>query len=178
ALAALERDVAPGEPAALERLAAQLDLVIEGDLVLLEGRDVSARVREPDVTHAVSAYSAVPGVRRVLVRRQRALAAQGDVVMEGRDIGAAVVPDAEVKVFLTASIRERALRRLADQDSDGPIALAELESSITARDEADAGRAASPFVRAPDAVVVDSTGKNVDVVVAEVLSLIAARRRR
>ncbi len=177
ALAALERGVAPGQAVSVERLAADIDLVIEADRILIDGRDVSERVREPDVTRAVSAYSAVPGVRAVLVQRQRALAAQRDVVMEGRDIGTAVVPDAAIKIFLTASIRERALRRLADQDTDDAAALAELEASIAARDEADAARAASPFVRAPDAIVVDSTGRNVDEVVAEVLSLISAQGR-
>ncbi|MDQ3752317.1 MAG: (d)CMP kinase [Actinomycetota bacterium] len=175
ALAALERGVEPAQTAALERLAADIDLVIEGDRVLIDGRDVSTQLRDPRVTRAVSAYSAVPGVRAVLLRRQRELAMQRDVVMEGRDIGAAVVPDAALKIFLTASIRERALRRLADQDTVQPLELAELETSIAARDEADATRTASPFVRAPDAVVVDSTGRDVEGVVAEVLSLIAAQ---
>ncbi len=178
ALAALERGLGPEQAASLEQLAADLDLAIEGDRVLVEGRDVSARVRQPDVTRAVSAYSAVPGVRAALVHRQRELAAQRDVVMEGRDIGTAVVPDAGIKIFLTASIRERALRRLADQGADGAATLAEHEASIAARDEADATRAASPFVRAPDAVVVDSTGKDVDDVVAELLLLIGERERR
>ncbi len=177
ALAGLERGVGPEQAASLEQLAADLDLAIVGDRVLVEGRDVSERVRQADVTRAVSAYSAVPGVRAVLVRRQRELAAQRDVVMEGRDIGAAVVPDAAIKIFLTASIRERAFRRLADRDSDDTVTVAELEASIRARDEADATRAASPFVCAPDAVVVDSTGKDVDDVVAEVLDLISARER-
>ena len=178
ALAALERGLGPEQAASLEQLAADLDLAIEGDRVLVEGRDVSARVRQPDVTRAVSAYSAVPGVRAALVHRQRELAAQRDVVMEGRDIGTAVVPDAGIKIFLTASIRERALRRLADQGADGAATLAEHEASIAARDEADATRAASPFVRAPDAVVVDSTGKDVDDVVAELLALVGERDRR
>jgi len=178
ALAAIERGVHPEQTASLERLAADLDLAIEGDTVVVEGRDVSRRVRQPDVTAAVSAYSAVPGVRALLVERQRELAAQRDVVMEGRDIGTAVVPDAEIKIFLTASIRERALRRLADQGADGAATLAEHEASIAARDEADATRAASPFVRAPDAVVVDSTGKDVDDVVAELLALVGERDRR
>lgn len=177
-LVALERGVRPEQTRSLEQLAADVDLETEGDRVVVEGLDVSARVRQPDVTSAVSAYSAVPGVRAVLVHRQRELAAQRDVVVEGRDIGAAVVPDAEVKIFLTASIRERALRRLADQDPEDAVSLAELETSIAARDEADATREASPFVRAPDAVVVDSTGKDVDDVVAEVLSLIDALGRQ
>lgn len=174
ALAALERGVGPGETEALERLASDIELAVEGDRVLIDGRDVSLQVRKPYVTQAVSAYSAVPGVRAALLRRQRELAAQRDVVMEGRDIGATVVPDATLKVFLTASIRERALRRLADQDTAEALGLDELEASIAARDEADATRTASPFLRAPDAVVVDSTGRGVDEVVAEVLSLIAA----
>jgi CMP/dCMP kinase len=178
ALAALDRGMGAEQSTALGRLAEELDLVIEGDRVLIDGRDVSNRVRAPEVTRAVSGYSAIPGVRAALLRRQRELAAQRDVVMEGRDIGAAVVPDAAVKVFLTASIRERALRRLADQDAAVPLGLAELEASIAARDEADSTRAASPFVRAPDAVVVDSTGRDVDEVVAEVMDLIAARTGR
>ena len=177
ALAALERGLAPEDADALQRLAADLDLVVEGDRVKIDGRDVSARIRRPDVTRAVSAISAVPGVRAVLVRRQRELAAERDVVMEGRDIGAVVVPDASVKIFLTASIRERALRRQAEGDGGDPTALEELERSIAARDEADATRAASPFVRDSGAHVVDSTGKNVDEVVDEVLKLVGPRRR-
>lgn len=178
ALAALERGVGAEDAASLGRLAEGLDLVVEGDRVSLGGRDVSARIREPDVTEAVSAISAVPGVREVLVRRQRELAEQTDVVMEGRDIGSAVVPDASVKIFLTASIRERALRRRTDHAAGDPVELAKLEASIAARDAADRDRAASPFVRVADAVIVDSTGKDVDEVVDEVLEVVRERARR
>jgi cytidylate kinase len=178
ALAALERGVGPEDAAALGRLAEGLDLVVEGDRVSLGGRDVSTRIRQPDVTEAVSGISAVPGVREVLMRRQRELAAQRDVVMEGRDIGSAVVPDASVKIFLTASIRERALRRRADHAADDPVELDKLEASIAARDAADRDRATSPFVRAAQAVIVDSTGKSVDEVVDEVLTVVSRRVRR
>ncbi|MGH2699487.1 MAG: (d)CMP kinase [Actinomycetota bacterium] len=169
ALAALEVGVDPSDEEALTALAESVDIELDGEAVVLNGRDVSEAVRGEAVTRAVSEVAAAPGVRRALARLQRARAEAGDVVMEGRDIGSAVVPDAEVKIFLTASREERARRR-ARQLGLPPDerSLEELSRAIEARDRADAEREASPFVQALDAVVVDSDEKDIETVVDEI----------
>jgi len=175
ALAALERGIDLEDDAALTALVDEVDIDLEGDLVTLNGRDVSKVIRGPEVTAAVSKVAAVEGVRRAMAAMQRARASAGDVVIEGRDIGSAVVPAADIKIFLTASKDERARRRarqlgLATDESS----LRELGRTIEARDRADSERKASPFVKANDAVVVDSTGKDIDTIVDEIAK--AARR--
>ena len=169
ALAAIERKLSPDDRDALTTLAESIDIELSGQQVLLDGRDVSAAIRTDAVTSMVSGVSAVPGVRRAMGVRQRRIAESSDIVMEGRDIGSAVVPDAEVKIYLTASIQERAERRAGQlgmaTDVDG---LEELARSIEERDRADAGRADSPLVRPEDAVLIDSTSKSVDDVVEEI----------
>jgi cytidylate kinase len=172
ALAALERGIDPSEGAALGRLARALTIVATDQGVTLDGRDVSARIREPDVTAVVSSVSAHTGVRAAMVEQQRRLAASFDVVMEGRDIGSAVVPDAGLKVYLTASLSERARRRWLELGSGGD--LGDLEAGIAARDEADRTRPTSPLVRAPDAVEVDTTGKTIEGVVEAIVGLARA----
>jgi len=173
ALKALERRVSLEDAAALERLAEdsamQLEPRGEGNRVVLDGRDVSQRVREADVTAAASRVSVHPQVRRVMVRRQRALGANGGVVMEGRDIGTAVFPDAAVKIFLDADPMVRSQRRMRQhrgQDAE------RVQREIAARDERDRSRANSPLVPAADAVIVDTTHKSVDEVVAEVEEIV------
>jgi cytidylate kinase len=156
----------------LGRLSLGLDVVSDGDRVLLEGRDVAERIRDADITAAVSTVAAHPEVRAALMGLQRRLASARDVVMEGRDIGSTVLPDAEVKVFLTASLAERARRRWLQDGSSGDPAS--IEASIEARDLADESRAHSPLVRAPDSREVETTGKTIDDVVAEIVSLVAA----
>jgi cytidylate kinase len=144
--------------------------------IAIDGTDVTAPIRGRDVTNAVSAVSAVPRVRAAMVRRQRELMDGGSIVVEGRDIGTTVAPDAPVKVFLTASSEARAARRhrqfAAVGEAHGENVTRE---EIERRDARDAGRAASPLAQASDAVVVDSTARTVDEVVGEVLSL--AERR-
>jgi cytidylate kinase len=144
--------------------------------IAIDGVDVSRPVRTRAVTNAVSAVSAVPGVRAVLVRRQRELIADGDIVVEGRDIGTTVAPDAAAKVFLTASSETRAARRHRQLASVGDAAAEhDTRAEIDRRDARDSGRSASPLAQAADAVVVDSTSRTVDEVVGEVLA-VAARR--
>lgn len=175
ALAALERGIDVEDGGALTALVDAVDIDLRGDVVTLNGRDVSQAIRGPDVTATVSKVAAVGGVRRAMAAMQRARADAGDVVMEGRDIGSAVVPAADVKIFLTASKEERARRRArqlglaTDKES-----LREVSRAIEERDRSDAERKASPFVKANDAVVVDSTGKDIDTIVDEIAS--AARR--
>jgi cytidylate kinase len=141
----------------------------------VNGEDVTAAIRTPEVDAAVSRVSAVPAVRAELVERQRAVAAGTDVVAEGRDIGTVVFPDAEVKVFMTASPRARAARRCA-QMGEGADEAAVL-AAIVERDRADSSRAVSPLTCAPDAVRIDSSELTVDEVVHAVRDLVAEARR-
>lgn len=171
ALAALESGVVGGD---LTALLSGLDLGVSAGKVTLGGRDVSGRIREPDVTAAVPGVSADPTVRQYLVAIQRLAAAGGDVVMEGRDIGTAVCPEAEVKVFLTASLEERARRRLGDADAEGRD-LQDVIADIAGRDEMDAGRAESPLRRAPDAITLDTTGMPIEEVVSAIVQLVRER---
>lgn len=171
ALAAIESGTVLEDPDALTALADSVDIELRGDVVKLNGRDVSEVIRGPDVTATVSKVAAVDGVRRAMAAMQRARADAGNLVMEGRDIGSAVVPAADVKIFLTASKEERALRRARQLGLATDVeSLKELSQTIEDRDRADAQRTASPFVKANDAVVVDSTGKDVEEIVEEIAS--------
>ena len=154
---------APGEgPATLARRA-RIEL---GERTLLDGRDVSEAIRTPAVSEAASRVAADPGVRAALVASQRALIAAGDWVAEGRDIGTVVAPEAELKVFLTASPEERARRRAAELGADPRTVLAEQ----ALRDERDTTREHNPLAAAPGAVLLDTSG----LTVAEVVERIAA----
>ena len=140
-------------------------------MTTLDGDDVSAEIRGPEVTGAVSTVSAHPAVRAELVARQRAWVAEhGGGVVEGRDIGSVVFPDAAVKVFLTASDEERARRRQQDEAAaDRTVSMDEVRASMAARDAADSGRAASPLTTADGATIVDTTGRSVADIVAEIV---------
>jgi len=164
ALKALRHGVAidPQNAEALEALAheTRIDLRAqnEGQRAFLDGEDVTGAIRTPEVAQAASKVAVIPGVRQVLVAEQRRAGQQGGVVMEGRDIGSVVFPDAELKIFLTASPEVRAERRWREHQQKGDnIDLARTLEEIRERDRRDRGRASSPLVRAPDAVVVDST---------------------
>lgn len=147
-----------------------------GERVRLNGRDVTAEIRTPEVTANVSTVSAYPDVRSTLVAHQRAwAAAHGGGVAEGRDIGTVVFPDATVKVFLTASDEERARRRQLDEEAARrSVDVEEVRSDLARRDALDSQRAASPLRIAPDALVIDSTQMSVDDVVAEVVRRVHA----
>ncbi len=162
ALVAVRRGIDPSDPDALTALAVAVDMEV-GDRVLLDGEDITAELRSPEVGRAVSAVAAVAGVRTELVRRQREMVAErGGGVMEGRDIGSVVFPDAEVKVFLTASAGERARRRALDETAD----------DLARRDLLDSTRAVSPLVVAQDAVVIDTTGRSIDDIVDQIVALL------
>ncbi len=175
ALKALEQNVSLEDPDALRNLAAasviELQPQAEGNRVLLDGRDISSRIRDGDVTLAASRVSIHPQVRDVMVSRQRQLGANGGVVMEGRDIGTAVFPNAEVKVFLDADARVRAERRVAQNGSHTPEEAQRIVEELVARDQRDRTRPVSPLVAAPDAVVIDSTNLAIDDVVSRVEEL-------
>jgi CMP/dCMP kinase len=172
ALKAMERQVSLDDGEALRQLAANTVIDLEphgeGNRVLLDGRDVSQRIRDADVTAAASRVSIHPQVREVMVKRQRALGLGGGVVMEGRDIGTAVFPDADVKIFLDAEESVRAERRVVQIGPRSAEDTQRVIAELAARDQRDRTRSASPLVAAPDAVHVDTTHKNIDDVVAEV----------
>jgi cytidylate kinase len=169
AFAGLERGIDPQDGEALAKLAAELDIEV-GARVLVDGVDATAAIRGPAVTSVVSAVSAHPAVRAEMVRRQRRWADEhGGGVAEGRDIGTVVFPDADAKVFLTASEDERARRRQRDDRAPDVGAVA---ADLARRDALDSTRATSPLRPADDAVVIDTTGRTVDDVVDEVLSLL------
>jgi CMP/dCMP kinase len=140
--------------------------------ITADGVDVSEAIRSPEVTGAVSAVSAVPEVRARLVVLQRETIDGGDIVVEGRDIGSAVAPDAEVKVYLTADATARAARRAAEE---GGTDLAATESSLLARDQIDSTRTASPLTMAAGAVHVDTTPYTLEEVVDLIVGLVAGR---
>jgi cytidylate kinase len=150
----------------------------QAQVVSVDGRDVAAAIRGPEVTGAVSAVSAIPQVRERLVALQRAIIGAGGIVVEGRDIGTVVAPDSPVKIFLTASPEMRAARRSADAEiSVGDRDVSSVQADLARRDTLDSTRAASPLAMAPDAVQLDSTAMDEDAVVARVLDLVAQRSR-
>ena len=177
-LAALERGTDLADGAGLAQCARAVVLELDDAVVRMDGRDVSAPIRGPEVTAAVSQVSAHPEVRAVLVDRQREWAVtHGGGVVEGRDIGTVVFPDAAVKAFVTASDAERARRRGVDEAAaNRTVAIEALQASMADRDVADAslGRALRPEDAAADALVIDSTGRTIDDVVAEIVARVEA----
>ena len=161
--AALQQGIDPTDADAVAALAPQVTIVV-AERVVVDGVDATEAIRGTDVTKAVSAVAANPEVRKVLVRRQQAWAQErGGGVIEGRDIGTVVFPDAELKIYLTADEHER-LRRRAVEAGD------EVAQDIARRDAADSTRAASPLYAADDALVIDTTDRPIDEIVEEVLS--------
>jgi cytidylate kinase len=145
--------------------------------VSIAGEDVTTAIRTPAVDSAVSPVSAMPSVREALVAQQRRIGAEGDIVVEGRDIGTVVFPHAEVKVFLTASSEERARRRTVDMvDRGHDLAVEWVQSDLERRDAADSTREASPLAPADDAIRLDTTGMSIDDVVAAITALAESRR--
>jgi CMP/dCMP kinase len=171
ALKAIEWDAAFDDEAALLKMAQDSKITLQptvgGNRVLLDGRDVSARIRERDVTDAASKVSIHPKVREWMVARQREMGLGGGVVMEGRDIGTKVFPDADLKIFLDADPVIREQRRLDQQQVRGASAQS-IATELRDRDRRDRTRAASPLVAADDAVVVDSTHLTEDEVVERI----------
>ncbi|MFZ0306910.1 MAG: (d)CMP kinase [Candidatus Sulfotelmatobacter sp.] len=181
ALKAIDQDASFDDEAALVKLAEasriQLEPTLGGNRTLLDGRDVSSRIRERDVTEAASRVSVHPGVRAWMVARQQEMGAGGGVVMEGRDIGTKVFPDADLKIFLDADPVVREQRRMEQQKIKGAVA-ASVAADLRERDQRDRTRAASPLVAAEDAVVIDSTELGEDEVLARVEELAAERLHR
>jgi cytidylate kinase len=178
ALKAIERDISFDEEAALVSLAQgsriQLEPTLGGNRTLLDGHDVSLRIRERDVTEAASRVSVHPAVRAWMVARQREMGGRGGVVMEGRDIGTKVFPDADLKIFLDADPVVREQRRMEQQKIKGEVA-ANLAADLRERDRRDRTRAASPLIAAGDAVVIDSTKMSEDEVLERIEGLVAGK---
>ena len=174
ALKAIDNDKSFDDETALVNLAEtsriQLEPTIGGNRTLLDGKDVSVRIRERDVTEGASRISIHPKVREWMVAHQREMGVGGGVVMEGRDIGTKVFPDADLKIFLDADPVIREQRRMAQQKISGEVA-ANVAADLRERDKRDRTRAASPLVAAPDAVVIDSTSMSEDDVLAKVEEL-------
>ena len=161
---------------AVAALAATSHIDVTANEVRIDGVDVTRAIRTPDIDRAAAAVARLPGVRAVLVERQRQAGAGGGIVMEGRDIGTVVFPDADVKIYLDATPEERARRRATDPaHTGGPRAMSDVATLLTERDQIDRTRAASPLYAAPDAVVVDTTGKSVAEVVEDVLRVVKQR---
>jgi CMP/dCMP kinase len=162
-----------------DRLAALADasrIEITAAHVAIDDEDITRAIRTPAIDRAAASVARLPRVRAVLVARQRELGAGGGIVMEGRDIGTVVFPDADVKVYLDASPEERARRRAVDPaHSGGPTAVSEVATLLTQRDELDRTRQASPLYAARDATVIDTTGKSVQEVVRDVMLVVNAK---
>jgi CMP/dCMP kinase len=171
ALAALREGTDPGDGDALGELARRLEIRVADGRVALDGEDVTESIREPEVTEAASKVSVYPGVREAMVRRQRELIDAGRYVAEGRDIGTVVSPDAPLKVYLTATAAERARRRAAETGADEREVL-EAQGERDARDQE---RALGTLRQADDAIELDTTGLEVDEVIATVVA--EARKR-
>jgi cytidylate kinase len=173
ALWAIRQNIDPGDMHRMEKLAsaATIALPADGSRVMLNGEDVTEAIRGPEVTRAASLVATIPGVRRALVEKQRAIGEQHNVVMEGRDIGSVVFPNAALKIFLDAESQERARRRAGEVNGDRET----IACHIRERDERDRARAEAPLTQAPDATYVDSTGLSIAEVEEAILRLVRAR---
>jgi cytidylate kinase len=180
ALKAIERDASFDDEAALVKLAEslriQLEPTIGGNRTLMDGRDVSSRIRERDVSEGASRVSVHPKVREWMVAHQREMGAGGGVVMEGRDIGTKVFPDADLKIFLDADPVVREQRRMQQQKIKGDVAVS-VAAELRERDRRDRTRAASPLAAAADAVLIDSSSMSEDQVLAQVEELVSQKQK-
>jgi pantoate ligase / CMP/dCMP kinase len=183
ALAALRQSIALDDEVALGRLAASARIELTGTVdamhVLLNGIDVTEEIATPLMSQAASKVSAVPAVRRALVAQQQALGRTGGVVMEGRDIGTQVFPNADIKIYLDATSEARAERRHTDELAKGinSGSLLATQAEIEERDQRDKTRADSPLVQAKDAIYLDSSGLTVEEVVEKISALIAIKAK-
>lgn len=175
---ALHDAVPLDDEAAVARVARAASIEVNDNAVTIDGHDVTRAIRTPEIDRAAAAVARLPRVREVLVARQRGIALDGGVVMEGRDIGTVVFPDAQIKVYLDASPAERARRRANDPaHSNVPAQVAEVATLLTERDRIDSTRTVSPLYAAADAIVVDTTNRSIDDVVQMVLRIVERYRR-
>src|SRR5262245_9136105 len=172
---ALRDGVSFENEAAVAAVAATCDIQVEGGVVAIDGADVTTAIRTPEIDRAATSVARLPRVRQELVTRQRAMAGEGGVVMEGRDIGTVVFPQADVKIYLDASAEERARRRVNDPaHTGGRVGQAAVAQAIADRDRSDSTRAVSPLMVADDAIRIDTTSMSIDEVVSRVLEIVRA----
>ena len=179
AIAAREAGVSPDDASVEKKLApilAAIKIAFDGEKIFLNDRDVTSRTAEPEIGDLASRFSAIGAVRAGMRELQRAAGANGGVVMEGRDIGTAIFPDAECKFFLNAEVNVRAARRYAELKSKGAaISEREVLEQLKERDQRDRGRELAPLMRADDAIEIDSTNLSIEEVVARMNAKIKAR---
>lgn len=170
----LRHDIMPDNVPEVLRKARELSIDLQpdpsGQKVFCNGEDVTMEIRSREVTGIVSRYAQIEGLRAQLVDTQRQMALRKGVVMDGRDIGTTVLPDAEVKIFMTASVQERALRRFKELDPSDGLTLQQLEQDIATRDKLDAEREISPLRCAEDAIVLDTTEMSIREVVDKIVA--------
>jgi CMP/dCMP kinase len=177
---AVDERLVLADETAIAALAARVRIVAGDGTIAVDGHDVRRAIRTPEIDAAATAVARQPRVRAVLIAQQREMGAGGGVVMEGRDIGTVVFPQADVKVYLDASPEERARRRASDPAhaaGKGGAAVQEVASALAARDRSDSTRAVSPLSVAADAVVIDTTGVPIDEVVDRIMALVAEKGR-
>ena len=167
-----------GNEAEVAALGERAAFDLEGGRVVVDGHDIARAIRTPEIDAAATAVARHPAVREVLVRRQRRMGDGGGIVMEGRDIGTVVFPDADVKIYLTASPEERARRRASDpaHAASQHGVLAEIATALAERDRSDSTRAASPLAQASDALAIDTTAMPIDTVVEQILAVVDRHR--
>lgn len=175
ALWALRSNISSEDAHKLEQLAQHSHIEFSNSAVILNGEDVSAAIRQPEVSQIASQIAACPGVRRAMRDEQRRIAQTCSVVMEGRDIGTVVFPDAPVKIFLDADPRERIRRRAAELGVTDPAAAEKLAREITERDRRDRSRAEAPLLQAPDAEYLDTSGLSATEVEEAILKIVRQR---
>jgi cytidylate kinase len=176
---ALEAGVDLRDEPAVAALSDRARFELQGGRVVIDGTDVSHAIRTPEIDAAATTVARHPAVRRLLVARQRDIGRTGAVVMEGRDIGTVVFPDADVKIYLDASPEERARRRANDPaHRSTTAALAEVATALAERDRSDSTRAASPLSMAADAILIETTGVAVESVVDRVMAIVDERRHK
>jgi cytidylate kinase len=177
---ALEANIPLEDAGSIVELARRSNITLEGDpdhlRVFLDGRDVSDQIRRPDASHASSVVATIPEVRKTVVEKLREMARAGGVVMDGRDIGTKVFPDAQIKLFLDASLDVRARRRCDEESARGrDVTVEAVKAELEARDRRDRERAATPLVKASDAVFIDTSDLSLDDVIAHALEIARTR---
>jgi cytidylate kinase len=176
ALWALRQKVDPGDMHRMEQLAIAAEIDLAPGRILLNREDVTDAIRTPEVSSGASKVAVIPGVRRAMVAKQRAIGERASVVMEGRDIGTVVFPDADVKIYLDAKPPERVRRRLQEGRARGEqLSESVLAAQMKERDQRDSTRADAPLAQAPDAVYLDSTSLGVDEVEEAILKIVRSR---
>lgn len=173
---ALKQNIQLDDAKSLEEMLLNTSIILKpspiGQLVFVDGEDVSQAIRSNEVTANVSQVSAHSNIRKILVAKQQELASNGGIVMDGRDIGTHVLKNAELKIFMSASVEERARRRFVDNEKRGiPSSLEKLKQEIALRDKQDSERKASPLIQAEDAIYLDTTHLSIEQSVNEILQL-------